>query len=403
MFEVTTSEFMSPDEGKIRENTFFLYRHLWNPEGVIVFVHGLGGSPFETWKKFPQLAFEDTELGMFDVGLFKYDTKVLRWGMLTLKPVRAIHDIAEELTDIVRDHLGGYRHISFVTHSLGGIVAKFGIRRIIEFYPDRVAQIHSLFLIGTPNYGSAWASYIPRPLLFLFSAEMACLKIFSPGLDQLQVFWNTRVRSDPADAPGRVLIRERAIISGKDRYVERGSGVGSLPDPFIKRVPKAHTRLPKPLDDKDDVYLYIKRNLADVEVRRRRDQQGDRQSRQQLRSELEDRVSEFFHRMRRMAELYHEKDRLIREGKFEIGGTFDQTYEVVHREVEDVFVKMRAALRDVWENFPDGEVRPRIRDFADWYHKLVERGDDIDVRANAPGPQHLSRIIQAIDDQIGAG
>jgi pimeloyl-ACP methyl ester carboxylesterase len=392
VFDVVTQKFHTPDPGTVAANTFFLYRRMWGPRSLLVFVHGLGGSPYETWRKFPDLVFSDPDLYHFDVGLFRYDSSVFRWNMLKLAPARPIDDIGAELADILRDDLREYQNVVFICHSLGGIVTKFAIRRIIEFYPANTDRLRLLVLIGTPNYGSLLASWIPAPILVPFSRDIASLRVFSPELESLQLFWNTRVRHNPKDAADRVLVNTRAIVSAKDRFVRRGSGIGSLPDQYLRRVPVAHTRLVKPADTGDSVYRYVKQSILDVvpaagsAIRPRR----------HLAFELNDVVSTFFLEMRRMGELYREKQAAIKEGRFESGSRFDTVYQEQQKIVNEAFARVRDSLRRVWEHFPDGDVRARVSEFANWYHSVVDADEDIDPRPSGAGPQRLRGIVDAM-------
>jgi class 3 adenylate cyclase/tetratricopeptide (TPR) repeat protein/pimeloyl-ACP methyl ester carboxylesterase/DNA polymerase III delta prime subunit len=397
MFEVTTSKLVPPSPEIERGNTFFLYRHLWNPDSVLVFVHGLTGSPFDTWGNFPQLAFADPELGMADVGLFKYDSSILRWRNLRLAPERPIQDIAAELSDIVRDHLHAYRHVSFIAHSLGGLITKFALRRIIDFHRDTTPNRYSLFLVGTPNHGSAWASRIPSPALLLFSPEIACLRMFSSELEELQTFWNSRVRHDPKDNPDRVLITERAIISGLDRFVARGSGVGTLPDQYVRRVPRSHTQLAKPTGDTDDVYLYVKATLRNTYAAA----PPDDELRQRLPTELEDIAPEFLVKLHQ-AQLDSQNRWSFQDASLDAEETRKRVYEEARRDLDGSLDLVRPALREAWTQFPDGLVRQRIREFANWYGASMRSDEQTETELDAPGPQYLHRIIEAMHKQLGS-
>lgn len=395
MYEVTTSRFVLPREEDVRDNALFLHRHLWTPKSIIMLVHGLSASPYETWQNFPKLLFEDRDLSNFDVGLFKYDTTLLRWNVVRVEPARSIEDVATEFADVVRDDLKSYQNIVFLCHSLGGIVTKSAIRRVALYNPELLGRIRLLMLLGTPNYGSTVALLVPALILFLFSREIASLRVFSPHLTELQLFWNTRIRNDPADSEERILLNERAVVSTKDRLVPRGSGVGNLPDRYLRRVNRPHTCLAKPRDSADDIFLYVKGVTLEVTPR----SEIPAQARRHRARQLEDSVSRFFLSMRRMAELYHEKQKLLAENSFRTGDQFDMTYERHKKETEELFFQMRDSLRVVWEEFPDGDVRSRIAEFAEWYHALVEANEDVDVRPRAAGPQRLKSIVEAIHSQ----
>src|SRR3972149_5040483 len=101
-----------------------------NPKGplhdkVIVFIHGIFGSPESTWLNtrssahWPKLIASDQELNKFDVYVVKYHTPyTTRTG--------TIHEIATQLLWKLKDDDVFHKHkqMYFVTHSMGGLIAK---------------------------------------------------------------------------------------------------------------------------------------------------------------------------------------------------------------------------------------------------------------------------------------
>src|SRR5882762_4472723 len=87
---------------------------------LLLFIHGLGGDPQDTWGKFDALIKQDVELGKrIETGLFGYPTH--RWPFRrSLK----IQDISKALKTEIDIRYKGYDRIVLVCHSLGGLVAK---------------------------------------------------------------------------------------------------------------------------------------------------------------------------------------------------------------------------------------------------------------------------------------
>src|SRR5262245_37743797 len=119
-------------------------------KGLVLFIHGLQGSPAETWQKFPDLVRQDAELGLkYDVDHFTYST-----GIVGRSP--ALGTVAQSLkTKIEHDH-ASYGNIAIVAHSQGGLIAR-------QYIADQINAGHRLpvrrlLTFGTPNQGSILAS-----------------------------------------------------------------------------------------------------------------------------------------------------------------------------------------------------------------------------------------------------
>lgn len=49
------------------------------PKELLLFIHGLGGNPLDTWRGFPELVQADEALrSRFEVGFFHYPTSLFR-------------------------------------------------------------------------------------------------------------------------------------------------------------------------------------------------------------------------------------------------------------------------------------------------------------------------------------
>jgi pimeloyl-ACP methyl ester carboxylesterase len=228
---------------------------------IIVFVHGLNSGP-KAWLGFLVEAFVVPELQAFDLALFNYQTSVFG-RFVPFQRLPRVEDWARVLAKTIRATLlDQERYDSFVLvgHSMGGLVAKFAYKYLVETDAPAAARLHSLFTYGTPNHGSdrvtAWAA--------LVSPDLAFLRAFSDPIHDLQTFWNTRVSAVPA-APGKLTVHERAIVSVKDYWVAPASGVSALPENFVLRLASSHSTLIKPTGSRDPRLAWFVEQLQAIE------------------------------------------------------------------------------------------------------------------------------------------
>lgn len=132
---------------------------VWNKKNntAIIFIHGLNGDPFKTWKRddrtrsLPELIFTDQELQNFDIFTFGYKT-----GLFSKQ--YDFKMIAELLYTEITGQLQG-RELIFVGHSMGGLVIQ---QYIVNQYKNNsemyLKQIKGAVFLGVPFKGSDKAS-----------------------------------------------------------------------------------------------------------------------------------------------------------------------------------------------------------------------------------------------------
>lgn len=142
-----------------------------NPKrvGDVIFIHGLMGHPWDTWQSgkgekdnfWPAwLGEELPELGIWSLG---YEIEPLAWQGDTLPLVeRAINILA--LFDAYNI---GDRPLMFITHSMGGLLAKQMLHHAFDFGTARwqaiVQQTQGIVYLSTPHSGTdltSWVQYI---------------------------------------------------------------------------------------------------------------------------------------------------------------------------------------------------------------------------------------------------
>lgn len=132
----------------------------------VVFIHGLGGDAWTTWMSDPDddstfwpdwLAEEFPNLGIWTVG---YTADPTRWTRDSMP----ITDQATTLLHALETNGIGQRPVVFITHSLGGILAKQLLRHATSFDVERWEPIANntagMVFLGTPHSGADILNFV---------------------------------------------------------------------------------------------------------------------------------------------------------------------------------------------------------------------------------------------------
>jgi tetratricopeptide (TPR) repeat protein len=143
----------------------------------VVFIHGLGGDPFTTWRygkdestSWPHwMGKEFPEAGIWSLGYAASPSRWMRLLPLIGRGSRdsghsvALPDRASQVLDRMVLKGFGERPILFICHSLGGLLAKQILRNASDHLDARkqqvVHQTRAVLFLATPHTGAALASF----------------------------------------------------------------------------------------------------------------------------------------------------------------------------------------------------------------------------------------------------
>lgn len=224
---------------------------------AIIFVHGLQGDPYKTWTKkgyesLPHMLSADEKYNEFDIFTFGYDT-----GFIFKRS--EFQDIGDILCTEIEAKLTEYKTISFITHSMGGIVVQSMLTEQVERKNYKLLKrIDGIVYLAVPFLGSnvaSKASFIPYlfvpPILGerMVSMQVQTLKIFSKQLAELSIKWS-QYRSEEL-----LNLKELNIYGQSDKAV----AIHSARAPHIKNfkaVDEGHRSICK-VDRESTVYQLI--------------------------------------------------------------------------------------------------------------------------------------------------
>jgi len=124
---------------------------------LIMFIHGLGGDPKDTWKAPGALSLPDLVKKRYPVACdsLRYSTSIGRLPLFSKKS-SPIQLLAAGLRTHIENTHRGRADIVLVGHSLGGLVARWYV--LTEIKKNHDLRVRHLVLYATPNNGAALAS-----------------------------------------------------------------------------------------------------------------------------------------------------------------------------------------------------------------------------------------------------
>lgn len=230
-------------------------------KNLAIFIHGLTGDD-STWKNdkdqsFAELLYEDKDIrGKFDIAHFTYHSKFLSynktrtligrlWGSEQVEINLDIPDITDLLKTELELRASHYEEVVLIGHSLGGLISKSIILRLINEGSTTGPRISKFISLAVPHNGSELATIAK----YIFKNPQ--LKNLSPLSTEVYRLTDAWLKSDPDKLP------ETVYFQGKfDDVVMATSSVGfEQKAQNILYFEKNHTTISKPHSKDDLIYI----------------------------------------------------------------------------------------------------------------------------------------------------
>jgi len=240
----------------------------------VVFVHGLGGDPIETWRSgtdentswphWLDLEF-GTQIGVWSLG---YAAAPSKWQGIPFfggkdpdaGAAMSLPRRAENALDRLVGAGIGQRPVCFITHSLGGLLVKSILRRSADsqFAPERlqvVEQCLGVLFLATPHHGSRLADLAAAIKVYLPSVSTLDLRDNDDHLMDLYEWYRsyapshhilTRSYYENKETKGVVIVVPR---SSADPGVAGDTARGPTP------LDRDHLEISKPRNRQDQAYI----------------------------------------------------------------------------------------------------------------------------------------------------
>ncbi len=236
---------------------------------AIIFVHGLNGSGLKTWsgkrsgRNWTDMLRLDEAFKDADIGVFNYDSG-------EAAPSMSIEDIAKNASSLLKlEDINAYSDITFVAHSMGGVVIKLMLLANQEIVRKSKVYLH---LFGVPANGKELG--VVRKIALIASGK------YNKQMDQLitnnglfsiiNLFWEkvsdyvytvcyfetskTRIKSGVVSFNDIVVTKKNSDVSCDKREV----------------LNKDHYNIVKPDNEKDNVYKFFRSNFKNREKHTKR-------------------------------------------------------------------------------------------------------------------------------------
>jgi tetratricopeptide (TPR) repeat protein len=216
---------------------------------LIVFVHGFRSSKDAAWGKLPDLIMGDAEFDEFNIHLFGYPTQ-------TCRQVGDIRDEGEYLASFLREIAPNYESITFVGHSMGGLVILHALLALESYDHSLLKNVGAkVMTFGTPYLGVEGAELLS---LLCENNQVNDMFVLNKELGRLTEDWRRRfngARSTESD--GRLTVPVLAFRGIKDNFVSQTSACGG-PVTSCEVVDGDHISIVKPLTREHLAYQKIK-------------------------------------------------------------------------------------------------------------------------------------------------
>jgi tetratricopeptide (TPR) repeat protein/pimeloyl-ACP methyl ester carboxylesterase len=240
------------------------------PRASVVFVHGLGGHHYDTWRCrsngeawdadttfWPRwLARDDEKVAIYTIG---YDAPVSRWRGTAMHFTDQATNI---LARVLAEPALARGPVILVGHSLGGLVIKQLLRTAESTAgyqagaANLIERVERVAFLATPHSGAGLASRGDRlRILVRPSAATACLVRNDPNLRDLNNWYR-----DWANGRGiaHLILTETESTRILGMIVPPDSADPGLANVRSLAIGADHGGICKPADDSSDIYVFVR-------------------------------------------------------------------------------------------------------------------------------------------------
>jgi pimeloyl-ACP methyl ester carboxylesterase len=222
---------------------------------ALIFIHGVLGKHKETWDATPLALVSTSVLADADYGSFGYNT--------TFVDFRDASGVAAQFTLWMRTHLRQYQRVFIVAHSMGGLVIRDALGRLVRTgtSDDQAlfSKVRHCFLIAVPLSGS-WLARCLRVFAAPFNRKLGYLA-------RPQDYFRYSATVSRATALGIPRPKFSIFVGTEDAQVqEPASRATTRDDTFEGFVPGTHSSVKKDLNVNSTLLQRMVQIINDYQV-----------------------------------------------------------------------------------------------------------------------------------------
>jgi tetratricopeptide (TPR) repeat protein/pimeloyl-ACP methyl ester carboxylesterase len=240
------------------------------PRASVVFVHGLGGHHYDTWRCSPNGKAWDADTTFWPLWLARDCEKLAVYAIGYDAPVSRLRGSAMHFTDQATNILArvlaepalARGPLILIGHSLGGLVIKQLLRTAegeAQNYvgaADLVQRVEKVAFLATPHSGSGLANWGDRLRVLVRPSEAtACLVRNDPNLRNLNNWYRNWAKGRGI---AHLILTEAKPTRILRMIVPPDSADPGLAIAQLVPIDADHTGICKPPDDRSDIYVFVR-------------------------------------------------------------------------------------------------------------------------------------------------
>ncbi len=210
---------------------------------ALVLIHGFSGNAKGTFTGLPELLAANPEMKGWDIYSLGYSSDIMpSIGIGIWSAIPDITKVSQYLNTTIDSLFKNYKQLSFVAHSMGGLVLQ---RAVVDLDKNYLDKIKHFFLFGTPSNGLKKAS-IAR----WWNRQLRDMSEEGSFVKTLRQNWDDKFKNN-------YPFSFRAVAGLSDEFVPPKSSVLPFDEKYRKVIPGNHLQIVKPLNDMHLGYLLI--------------------------------------------------------------------------------------------------------------------------------------------------
>jgi pimeloyl-ACP methyl ester carboxylesterase len=236
-------------DAEYSSSSFFRQNQSKQNEGLVVFIHGIFGDAKNTWTSeqtkayFPALISGDSTFNNFDIFVYGFTSPKFESAL-------NIDELGEDLRSTFEDQgFARYSQITFVCHSMGGLVARSFLIKYREQWADKTKLI---YYYATPSNGSQIANWAR---LFSRNIQLENLQLENGDLNLADQYRAWLAAPSLRDIPAFCAYEKKETSTAK---VVEFTSASAMCNRELDPIEADHIQIVKPRDTNSKSFIVLR-------------------------------------------------------------------------------------------------------------------------------------------------